>query len=499
MRKLILILAALACLSASAQNLKKTFTGTAQGFNGIPAYQEGKDFYLNPYPGGQSGNLVIVKLADKTFRIWDNLTKTWFTEPMENVSVCLFMNPNMFFVGKTNDRCGIYFADILDGFKAEDKQLMFTDWRFHQNGNGELDCMLFALGGKWGVMGPNGHFLVPTRYDKPEEALAALKERAKAEKPLGMSEMDFLVQEFRRLRKEGVFDCVHLDWQWYDPVNGALFYTIEELPWAGPYIRFIGNFDYIPDTEPEAVVDGDEEYEDEEEPVVETSREVIYRICLGIEDDVLSFIVNPAYYQGKMLPLSFDVLGALTYDPVPIEDTEGDLFYGFKLKDYGVSYEGMRLNRDGSFQNGYFIIHGYEYGPVNPFYQYVPGDWRYEDFLLHYVASQKNIGKDPTEEEALEEFRKRLCTDYYNDRFSIWNTFAENGTIKVFVEPLITLEIPTTRANAAKFVKDYEKYVYDRYKFDTKIERAVRDDGEVYVTYLRITSPSGAVLEYFGE
>ena len=64
---------------------------------------------------------------------------------------------------------------------------------------------------------------------------------------------------------------------------------------------------------------------------------------------------------------------------------------------------------------------------------------------------------------------------------------------------MITLEIPTTRANAAKFVKDYEKYVYDRYKFDTKIERAVRDDGEVYVTYLRIASPSGAVLEYFGE
>ena len=102
-------------------------------------------------------------------------------------------------------------------------------------------------------------------------------------------------------------------------------------------------------------------------------------------------------------------------------------------------------------------------------------------------------------EEVLEEFRKRLCTDYYNDRFSIWNTFAESGTIKVFVEPLITLEIPTTRANAAKFVKDYETYHSDRYKFDTKIERAVRDDGEVYVTYLRIASPSGAVLEYFGE
>ena len=100
MKRLILILAALACISAQAQNLKKTFTGTAQGFTGIPAYQEGKDFYVNPYPGGQSGNLVIVKLADKTFRIWDNLTKTWFTEPMENVSVCLFMNPNMFFVAR---------------------------------------------------------------------------------------------------------------------------------------------------------------------------------------------------------------------------------------------------------------------------------------------------------------------------------------------------------------------------------------------------------------
>lgn len=494
MKRLILILAALACLSASAQNLKKTFTGTAQGFKNIPLYQEGKDFYINPYPGGQSGDLVIVKLADNTFRIWDNLTKTWFTEPMEDVLYCLFVNPNMFFVGKTNDRCGIYFADILDGFKAEDKQLMYTDWRFYQT-----NYLLLALGEKWGVMGPNGHFLVPTRFDKPEDALEALKERAKAEKPLGMSEMDFLVQEYRRLKIEGMGDALHLDWQWYDPVTGTLFYTLEELPWAGPYIRFIGNFDYIADTEPEAVVDGDEEYEDEEEPVVETSREVIYRICLGIEDDVLSFIVNPAYYQGKMLPLSDDVRWALTRDPVRIADTEGDLFYGYKLDNYGVSYKGMRLNKDGSFQIGYFIIHGYERGPVNPLYESVPSSWRYVDFLLHYVASQKNIGNDPTEEEALEEFRKRLSTDYYNDRFSIWNTFADNGTITVFVEPVITLEIPTTRANAAKFVKDYDKYYNDRYKFDTKIERAVRDDGEVYVTYLRITSPSGAVLEYFGE
>ena len=57
MKRLILILAALACISAQAQNLKKTFTGTAQGFTGIPTYQEGKDFYVNPYPGGQSGDL----------------------------------------------------------------------------------------------------------------------------------------------------------------------------------------------------------------------------------------------------------------------------------------------------------------------------------------------------------------------------------------------------------------------------------------------------------
>lgn len=489
MRKFILILAALACLSASAQNLKKTFTGTSQGFQNIPQYQEGKDFYVNPYPGGQSGDLVIVKLADSIYSIWDNVAKTWVTEPMANVTVCLFVNPNMFFVGKTNDRCDIYFTEFLDGFKAEDKQLMFTDWRFHQNSNGKLDYLLLALGEKWGVMAPNGHFLVPTRYDKPEEAYAALKERAKAEKPLGMSEMDFLVQEYRRLKIEGMGDALHLDWQWYDPVNGTLYYTLEELPWAGPYIRFTGNYDYMEDTEPEAVVDDD----------AETSREVIYRICLGIEDDVLSFIVNPASFQGKMLPLSDDVRWALTYDPVPIEDTEGDLFYGHKLENYGVSYIGMRLNRDGSFQVGYFIIHGYGYGPVNPRYQYVPSNWRYVDFLLHYVASQKNIGKDPTEEEVLEEFRKRLSTDYYNDRFSIWNTFADNGTITVFADPFITLEIPTTRANAAKFVKDYDKYYDDKYKFDTKIERAVRDDGEVYVTYLRIVSPSGAVLEYFGE
>ena len=238
----------LALVPARSQQRKSTFTGTLECLGHIPAYQDGQNFYVNPYPGGQSGSLVVLREASGAWRVWDNAARMWVTESLEDCKCVFFINANMFFVGKDNDRCGVYFTSLLDGFKAEDKSMMFTDWRFHRNAQQQLDCLLLALGGKWGLMAPNGHFLVPTRYGSPEEAYAALAKRKEAEKPLGMSDMEFLSSEIHRLayRRE-LGETVHVDWEWYDPVSGTLFYTLEELPWCGPYYRFTGVFDYEPE------------------------------------------------------------------------------------------------------------------------------------------------------------------------------------------------------------------------------------------------------------
>ncbi|MBO6096155.1 MAG: hypothetical protein J6P56_02430, partial [Bacteroidales bacterium] len=238
MKRILLLLwvLGLAVLPLSAQTLKKTFTGTLECMRYIPAYEDGKVFYVNPHAGGQSGNLVVLKEADGQYRIWDNDSRMWFSESIEDCKSLFFINVDMVFVAKKSDRCRVMYTGMLDGLKLEDRNMMFTDWRYKLNEQRQIEYLVLALGQKWGVMGPDGNFLVPTRYDSPEEALSALKKRKEAEKPLGMSDMAFMASQIHDItHRDEMFDgAVHLDWQWYDPVNGTLYYTLEELPWCGP-------------------------------------------------------------------------------------------------------------------------------------------------------------------------------------------------------------------------------------------------------------------------
>ncbi len=65
MKRLIIFLSALMLvLPVGAQNLKQTFTGTIEALKNIPQYAEGKTFSVNPYAGGQSGSMVVVKLGE---------------------------------------------------------------------------------------------------------------------------------------------------------------------------------------------------------------------------------------------------------------------------------------------------------------------------------------------------------------------------------------------------------------------------------------------------
>ena len=492
-RLLCAILSILAAVPAFSQPVvRKTFTGMGDSMSHIPAYEEGKTFYLNPYAGGQSGNMVILKEAPGKYRIWDNASQLWVSESFEDISVLFFINPNMLFIGKQNDRCIILHTSLLDGFKPEDKYLWFTDWRFWMNSRKEIEYVMLSLGGKWGLMGPNGNFLVPTRYDTPEAARDALKDRKAAEKPLGMSEMDFIISEIQRMnhpRESIVLDNLYLDWEWYDPVSGSLFYTLEQLPWAGPYCRFTGDFTF------------------EFQPLEEGERHCIWNATLGVEDNVLSHIVNPnfAAHPGKLFPLTDHTARSLNwYKPASVSGSRGDIFYGTSVEKHPGMIFGLRLNKDTSFQVGYFIGSKNADGSVTIQKYYCADEGtRYIDFLRDYACSEHNKnGYDPTDAEVVEAFRKYICPCSIENHFvpDDWGDYydKEKGTLKLRFIPLCEADVPTSRATADAFVKEFRRAYYGdgREDYDVYFERKVRDNGEIFIDNLSITSPSGIHLEY---
>ena len=309
MKKSLLLILLLAGLPALAQPVKKSFTGTMECMGYIPSYQEGKVLYLNPYAGGQSGNYVIVKEDEGKYRLWDNASQTWFCESIDGCKCLFFINPDILFVGLESNRCGLFRTEFMESWKVDDKALGFTDWRFRLNGQKQIEYLPLALGEKWGVMAPDCHFLVPTKYDSPDKALAAIARRKADEKPQGMSEIDFMVSKIKEDAKsdgEMRFGYLHEDWEWYDPVSGTLFFTLRELPWCGPSYCFSGVYDYTP-----------ESHEDGGVPV-------IYNVALGVKDGVLTWVSDWDSFQGKLLPLSNEV--TICWPSLSLSTTEMETF-----------------------------------------------------------------------------------------------------------------------------------------------------------------------------
>ena len=128
---------------------------------------------------------------------------------------------------------------------------------------------------------------------------------------------------------------------------------------------------------------------------------------------------------------------------------------------------------------------------------------RYIDFLRDYACSEhtKN-GYDPTDAEVVEAFRKYICPCSIENHFvpDDWGDYydKEKGTLKLRFIPLCEADVPTSRATADAFVKEFRRAYYGdgREDYDVYFERKVRDNGEIYIDNLRITSPSGIHLEY---
>lgn len=488
----LMLSALLLALPLQAQPRKQTFSGSPECMAHIPLYEEGRDFYLNPYAGGQSGSLIVLKTADGNHRIWDNVAKTWVTEPLKGLTTCFFLMPNYLFMGKENGngRCRFYptaMLDLLDPEELDDGNMFYSGWAFRSS-RGLPEELGLSFGGKWGVMGTDGEFLVPPRYGSFEAAHAALKERARYVKPMGMSDMEFIVSEVKRLWKEYEFDFVDLDVEdlWYDALGQREFYALRELPWCGPYM----NFGVERPEEPEVAEDAETGEEDE---VVEGHR-VLLDAWIGVDNGVLAFIPDLALHKGAMLPLTMEVSRCLSKEPLPCDN--GDIFYG--ESDYPGEAYGLMIHPDGSFQLGNFIASSRPDGSFKVI-KYVSAStyWRYEDFYTHYLLSEHNKGRIPPEEEILKAFQEQVSSFFYNADFYARYDAEDKCLVLSFYPSLedgCTVRIPATKAQADIFVQDNRDYEWQ--DFVIFFDRIVRDDGSVYIDNLRITSPHGIHLEY---
>ena len=234
----------LATFSLSAQQgLPATFTGRYDVLDHAPVWH-GSDLYVNPYPGGQTREYVILRDSTGLGGIWDNIARSWCIPPSQ-VDRMTFATSEMLCIRSKEGRLGVYcedaMYDILDGGIIP--PLMFEQGKFiYSTATGRLKHIAVGIDNRWGVIGPDGFFLVPTRYGSAKEAVEAIPERSKYLKPTGMSDADFLMQTVAKLDS----DAMHSDWAYLDPVTGFLFFTLKGLPWSGPYF-------FVPETDHEQV------------------------------------------------------------------------------------------------------------------------------------------------------------------------------------------------------------------------------------------------------
>lgn len=478
MKRILLLLwvLGLAVLPLSAQTLKKTFTGTLECMRYIPAYEDGKVFYVNPHAGGQSGNLVVLKEADGQYRVWDNAARMWVTESLENVKCIFFLNPDVLYLAHQDDRNDAFYVGILDGFDDDDYVLSYTDWRFHRNAQGQLDYLLIAIGDKWAVVGPDCEFLLPFRYSTPQEALEAIPARLSARKPLGMSDVEYMVSQLRQIQPYEL----HIDWSYYDAASDVRYFTIKELPWAGPFSQF--GFDGAPEPLPEDAVLEDGPH------------------FVGVKNGVLTHVQSPYYFTGKMFPLTSDFLSLLCGDCIPVPDSEGDYLYGNLIGLEGNPYlpwavKALRINKDGSFQLGYFRLDSHRDGSytIDPNYICAPGDWYLDDFDTHYWTSERNKGNNPEHDQSLPAFRQQVCKFWCDDHYYVGYD-SKAGVLNLQFNPFCTVSIPCSKSKAMMFIEDYNSYDLD--DFVNQFERKVSDCGDVYIDNLYLKSPRGVELKY---
>ena len=480
-----LLLLATAFSLEAQKGLPAAFTGRQDVLPNAPVWH-GPDLYVNPFPGGQNREYVILRDSTGLGGIWDNEARAWCIRPTPCESMT-FAAPDMLCIRSKEGRFGVFcedaMYDILDAGVIP--PLGFEEARYQiSRSTGKINNLMVAVGGKWGIIGADGYFLVPTRYDSPQAASDAISERSKYIKPTGMADYDFLMQTIAKLEDTGM----HSDWTYQDPVTHVLWFTLKELPWSGPYY-------FVPETDPKDVAQALSEGITLS-PIlcVSDGLVTVAEAYCAYGDVVFAEEIRPIWWMGEgflCLPLN-DCVIKCAKEGERIALGKKMVFYGIKSP-FGSYHLGYIFKGGSEFLNGIFILRtngdevaGERYGwymdlGPNP---YLGLDFIHEEYV-------RNGGDCGTAEEQIEWFNSRSTGFRMEEFFYIAFYDTERKALVLTFDDLAlpAMYLPMSAAQAKQVER--EGGIYDRGDWVFLATPYLDEDREIQYKDIYLKTPEG--------
>jgi len=475
--KLIALFLALAILP-----IQKSFTGSPDASTRAPQFEQGVVRYFNLTPGGQQGNLVIVK-ENGLPGMWNNATAQWQILP-GGVRELFFATANQFYYTNLEGHAG--FGRIQPGFEKRGPydsatfSCPFTAITFYPSRE-DVQYIWLQIGGRWAVRGVDG-FVVPA--DAPR-------------KPADESNADYVMRQFRKLDASSM----HMAAQTHDNKGKGVYVTLTETPYAGPY--------YLPGIPADGTVFP-------EYGIFGVKDGVLTLACAEFycwEDDGFywyeDFGVEPPY-----IPLNMVTRYAAGFDG--IKGTDGGVFYGTKED----ACYGLHLRPDGSYKFGKVYLHINSDGTYTPFghSDWWEDDWRfpmdlsfrefYFDYEFQFYRSDPEYDVDAVWEKAKKIYLKANNWSEFTERYPMSTEGYDNekGALKlVFAEDIFPpVFVPMSAKDAENLLRDIKKYGTDELVW--WYSRGIDEEGYLYASHVSVGWPvnwpgqrQGRIFEYIAE
>lgn len=474
--------------------LQKSFTGSPDASTNAPEYRQGTTRYFNMTPGGQQGNLVVVKENGKP-GIWSNTYAKWVVKPGGAAELFFSQSDQLFFTNKEG-RAG--FGHFLPGFDSEEpidpKKLFrfpFPEVAYYPSRQ-DVQYICLKMEGRWAVLGAEG-FLTSPLEQTAEKAVANWQDnRSVFGKNPDESNAAFVMRQY----KEQVSHYLHASRIASDPDAPGAYISLVETPCAGPY--------YLPNVPAGAALSAEGG-------------------IFGVKDNVMALAMGSFYcwnddeyyyyedlsVEGPYIPRNSVTFEAAQYPA--IKGSDGGVFFGSQ-DDNGY---GVHLRPDMSVKFGSVYLH------FNPSYGYepfdhpgwwedewkIPMDMTFRDFYLAYEFSAycqyeygfiEEYDTEQFYEKAKKIFLKATGGSVYtfNHPMKADSYNSEKQALKMVIEnsPLDSFYIPMGQKDAEKLMQYAAKHGTDNLVW--WYERDVDEWEEEYVSSAHVGWDGGKVFEY---
>lgn len=429
----------------------QTFTGGPAACADAPEWEAGQKRYFNLTPGGQQGNVVVVK-QNGLPGLWNNQLGGWIMEPGK-VKEMFFATGQMLFAVNTDGRSGFTRLHGLDTFQLGEVQepwYPFDEVNYYPS-RSNMQYICVRMQSKWAVLGP-GDFLLPACWDSPDEAISYLI--GDHRKPAGEDPAAFIMRYFMNMGTTSP----KISAIGREPGKWGVLISLEDTPYGGPY--------YLP-----AVAPGDALYLEYAAFCVKDGYFCLSNALFSFEDG------SPLWYDDDsavppIIPLNQVTLKAAHYPAT--RGSDGGLYFGPGSETYG-----LWLKKDGTFMFGwvplYYKWDSQTYIPFDHQDSYVD-DWRiptemgFHEFYFGYDLASFLANRDGYDQDAIMEKARKIYLKHnfeFTERYPMsaegYDT-SRKALKMVFAEQVCPpIWIPMTEAEAKALLASVKKYGVDNH------------------------------------